>query len=83
MNQKLTALNKLLVDENELASKKIAELTMENSILRQQMMSVDSSSKMGLVLPSSDQVRNLDILPNAFFAPHITVCVTFRHSDGR
>lgn len=41
MNQKLSALNKLLVEENELATKKITQLTMENSILRQQLMNME------------------------------------------
>nr|ANH56717.1 class III homeodomain-leucine zipper protein [Spirogyra pratensis] len=37
MNAKLTSINKTLVEENEIANKKIAHLTLENAILRQQM----------------------------------------------
>ena len=43
MNSKLAALNKLLVEENELATKKINQLTMENALLRSQLSTFDGN----------------------------------------
>eukprot|EP00897_Mesotaenium_endlicherianum_P005586 jgi/Mesen1/5055/ME000252S04174 len=37
MNSKLAALNKLLVEENELSGKKISALTLENAVLREEL----------------------------------------------
>lgn len=46
MNSKLTALNKLLVEENDLSTKKISQLTMENAILRQRLAKYESLLKL-------------------------------------
>ena len=42
MNSKLSALNKLLVEENELSTRKISQLTVENMLLRQQVAKLES-----------------------------------------
>lgn len=42
MNSKLSALNKLLVEENELSTRKISQLTVENMLLRQQVAKLEA-----------------------------------------